>query len=283
MIVVTAATGQLGRLVLEELLQRVPASDVTAVVRTPEKAADLAQRGVRIRVADYNKPATLDAAFDGADRVLLISSNDPQRSVEQHTAAVGAAKRAGVGLLAYTSLTRADVSTVPTAMPHKLTEPVIRDSGVPFSLLRNATYTDHFAPQLRAAAASGVLVGSAAGGRVASATRADLAAAAAAVLTGNGHENTVYELTGDTAWNYAELAEALSQTVGREIEYHSVSAEEHVEMLVANGTPRFLAELFAAVYRGIADGQFAETTKDLRTLIGRPTTPLADAVAGFLA
>jgi NAD(P)H dehydrogenase (quinone) len=167
MIVVTAATGQLGRLVLEELLQRVPASEITAAVRTPGKAAGFAERGVRVRVADYNEPATLDAAFDGADKVLLISSNDPQRSVEQHAAVVGAAKRAGVSLLAYTSLTHADRSTVPTAVPHRLTEPIIIDSGVPFSLLRNATYTDHFAPQLRAAAASGVLVGSAGDGRTA--------------------------------------------------------------------------------------------------------------------
>lgn len=282
MIVVTGATGQLGRLVVESLLETVPATEITAAVRDPAKAAELAARGVHVRAADYNEPATLEAAFDGADKLLLISGNDPQHTVRQHAAAVEAAKRAGVRLLAYTSLVRADTVSIKAAAPHRLTEPLIRASGVPFTLLRNGIYTDHFAPQLRQAAATGVLVGSVGESRVASADRADLAVAAAAVLTGTGHENTVYELTGDTAWNYPELAAALSRAAGRDIEYRSVPVAEHVDLLAAGGVPRLFAEYFGDTYQGIAEGQLAEATTDLRTLIGRPTTPLAEAVAGFL-
>ena len=235
-----------------------------------------------MRTADYNEPDTLDAAFAGAEKLLLISGNDPLRTVDQHAAAVTAAKRAGVGLLAYTSMVKADTISIKSAIPHRLTEPLIRASGVPFSLLRNGMYTDHFALQLRQAAATGVLVGSIGDARIATATRVDLAAAAAAVLTRQGHENTVYELTGDTAWNYPELIAALSRAAGREIEYRSVTVEEHIELFAANGVPRLIAEYFGDTYRGIAEGQLAETTTDLSTLIGRPTTPLPDAVAQLL-
>jgi NAD(P)H dehydrogenase (quinone) len=199
MIVVTGATGQLGQLVIEGLLKRVPAAEITAAVRNPAKAAAFATRGVQVRTADYNEPETLSDAFEGADRVLLISSNDIRHSLPQHTAVVEAAQQAGVGLLAYTSLLHADTSPLMVALPHKQTEPVIRDSGVPFTFLRNNLYTDHYAQQIRQAVKSGTLVGSAGQGRVASATRADLAAAAVAVLTGDGHENKVYELSGDLA------------------------------------------------------------------------------------
>lgn len=282
MIVVTGATGQLGRLVIDSLLEKVPATEITAVARDTAKAATLTERGVRVRIADYNEPATLITAFDGADKLLLISGNDPRHTAEQHAAAVAAAKQVGVGLLAYTSLVKADTLTVKPAYAHKATEPLIRASGVPFTLLRNGFYTDHFAPQLRQAATTGQLVGSVGDARMASATRADLAEAAAAVLAGHGHENKIYELTGDTAWNYPELVEALSQAAGREIEYRNVTIEEHIDLLVAGGVPRLFAEYFADTYQGAAEGQFAEATKDLSTLIGRPTTPLTDAVAGFL-
>ena len=219
MIVVTGATGRLGQLVIDGLLQRVPPAQVVAAVRTPGKAAPLAARGVTVRRADYNEPDQLSAAFAGADRVLLISSNDPLQSVAQHTAVIEAARQAGVSLLAYTSLWHADSSTLLTAVPHRLTEPVIRDSGVPYTFLRNNLYTDHYALAIRQAVKSGVFVGSAGAGRVASATRTDYAAAAVAVLTGHGHENKVYELGGDAAWDYHELAAVLSKVTGHEIAY----------------------------------------------------------------
>ena len=283
MIVVTGATGRLGQLVIDGLLQRVPPAQIIAAVRTPAKAASLTARGVKVRAADYNEPEQLSSAFTGADRVLLISSNDPRQSVTQHTAVIEAVRQAGAGLLAYTSLWHADTSTLLTAVPHRLTEPVIRDSGVPYTFLRNNLYTDHYAPQIKQAAKSGVFVGSAGTGRVASATRADYAAAAVAVLTGNGHENKVYELGGDVAWSYAELVAVLSKAAGHEIAYQSIPPAEHYELLVAAGIPRVAADLFIDTYTSIADGQLAGTPGDLRALIGHPTTSLADAVAAILS
>jgi NAD(P)H dehydrogenase (quinone) len=282
MIVVTGATGRLGQLVIDGLLQRVPPAQVIAAVRTPEKAAPLAARGVTVRRADYNEPDQLRAAFAGADRLLLISSNDPLQSVAQHTAVIEAARQAGVSLLAYTSLWHADSSTLLTAVPHRLTEPVIRDSGVPYTFLRNNLYTDHYALAIRQAVKSGVFVGSAGAGRVASATRTDYAAAAVAVLTGQGHENKVYELGGDDAWDYHELAAVLSKITGHEIAYRAISPAEHYELLVAAGIPEVVAKLFIDTYTAIADGQLADTPGQLRALIGRPTTSLADAVSAIL-
>jgi NAD(P)H dehydrogenase (quinone) len=283
MIVVTGATGRLGQLVIDGLLQRVPPAQIIAAVRTPAKAGSLIARGVTVRAADYNEPGQLTAAFTGADRVLLISSNDPRQSVIQHTAVIEAARQAGAGLLAYTSLWHADTSTLLTAVPHRLTEPIIRDSGVPYTFLRNNLYTDHYAPQIRQAVTSGTFVGSAGTGRVASATRADYAAAAVAVLTGNGHENKVYELGGDVAWSYADLAAVLSKITGHGVAYKSISPAEHHELLIAAGIPRVAADLFIDTYTGIADGELADTPGDLRALIGHPTTSLADAVAAMLS
>jgi NAD(P)H dehydrogenase (quinone) len=283
MIVVTGATGRLGQLVIDGLLQRVPAAQIIAAVRTPAKAASLTARGVTVRAADYNEPGQLSSAFTGADRVLLISSNDPRQSVTQHTAVIEAVRQAGAGLLAYTSLWHADTSTLLTAVPHRLTEPVIRDSGVPYTFLRNNLYTDHYAPQIKQAAKSGIFVGSAGTGRVASATRADFAAAAVAVLTGDGHENKVYELGGDVAWSYAELVAVLSKATGHEIAYQSIPPAEHHKLLVAAGIPPVAADLFIDTYTGIADGQLADTPGHLRALIGHPTTSLADAVAAILS
>jgi NAD(P)H dehydrogenase (quinone) len=179
-------------------------------------------------------------------------------------------------------LWHADTTTLQTAVPHRLTEPVIRDSGVPYTFLRNNLYTEHYAAQVKQAVKAGVFVGSVGNGRVASATRADYAAAAVAVLTGDGHENKVYELGGDVAWSYAELVAVLSEAAGHEIAYRSIPLAEHRALLVAAGIPPVYADLFIDTYANIADGQLAGTPGDLRALIGRPTTPLADAVAAML-
>jgi NAD(P)H dehydrogenase (quinone) len=283
MIVVTGATGQLGQLVVDGLLWRVDPGQVAVAVRSPEKAAGLAARGVSVRMADYNEPEQLGAAFVGAERVLLISGNDPRRSAAQHAAVVDAVRRAEVGLLAYTSLWHADTTTMLTATSARLTEPVIRDSGLPYTFLRNNLYTDHYALQIKQAAKSGVFVGSAGAGRVASATRADYAAAAVAVLTGEGHENKTYELGGDVAWSYAELAAVLSKVTGQEIAYRAVSAAEHHALLVSAGIPSAAADYFIDTYAAIADGQLAGAPGQLRALIGRPTTTLDDAVTAMLA
>ncbi len=275
MITVTGATGRLGRLVVEGLLARVPASQIIAVVRDPAKA-DFAERGVNVRVADYERPESLPAALDGTDRLLLISTNLPARAIAQHAAVTDAARQVGVGLLAYTSL-------VLESGPPRSTEPIIRASGLPFTFLRNNQYTDHYAPQIRKAVTDGVLVGSAGNGRAATATHADYAAAAVAVLTGEGHEGMVYELSGDTAWSLPELAAELTKANGSEIGCRDVSFEEHLKLLTASGVPRYVAEVFVANYRAMAAGAFAATPGDLRRLIGRPTTTLAESVAEILS
>lgn len=271
MITVTGATGELGRLVIDGLLAQVPADQITAVVRDPGKATGLAARGVTIRRADYDEPDTLRSALAGTDRLLMISTNNPARSLEQHTAVVQAAQRADVGLLVFTS--------VLAAAPPRLAEPVIQASGLPFTLLRNAQYLEHYFPQIKQALASGVLVGSAGDGRTAPATHADLAAAAVAVLTGQGHENKVYTLTGDTAWRLSELAAEVSAASGKQISYRNVSSGEHLELLIAAGVPRAYADVFVATYAAVAAGAFATATTDLRDLIGHPTTTLAESVA----
>ncbi|MEH1013262.1 SDR family oxidoreductase [Micromonospora sp. CPCC 206060] len=280
MIVVTGATGQLGRLVVSELLSRgVPASDVVAAVRTPEKAADLAALGVVVREADYDRPETLDSAFAGADRLLLVSANEVGRRLDQHRNVIDAAVRAGVRLLAYTSLLRADTSTLPLAPEHKATEELIRASGLPFSLLRNGWYTENYTGNLAGTLAHGAVLGSAGTGRISAATRADYAAAAVTVLTGEGHENTVYELGGDQAFTLADLADEIARQTGTDVVYRDLPVEEFTAALVAAGLPEPYAAMLAACDLGIAEGELATDRDDLRRLAGRPTTSLADAVA----
>jgi NAD(P)H dehydrogenase (quinone) len=282
MIVVTGASGRLGTEVMHELLRRVPASQLVAAVRHPDKADDLAGLGVTVRHCDYDLPETLAATFVDAERVLLISSNDFLRSVEQHTAVVKAVRAADVELLAYTSLAHADTSTLQVAIPHKHTEPIIRASGVPFTLLRNNLYTDHFSLAIAQALGTGVLVGSTGEGRIASATRADYGAAAAAVLFGSGHENTIYELGGQTAWTLEDLASELVKATGRTIDYRDVSRDDHLQLLVSSGIPAPVANVFVNTYEGIANGQLSEVSEDLPRLIGRPGTPLDQAIGSLL-
>jgi NAD(P)H dehydrogenase (quinone) len=277
-IVVTGASGQLGRHVIEGLLDTVPANDVVAAVRDPARVEAFAIRGVQVRRADYDEPDTLIEAFWDADRVLLISSNDYSRSAAQHSVAIEAAKRAGVTLLVYTSLTHADTTTLRAAAPHWATEQVIRNSGVPFTVLRNNVYADAFTPFMRLALTSGTLVGSAGDGGVAAATRADYAAAAVAVLTGIGHAGKVYELTADRAWRFADMAAELSKAAGRRIAFQGIPIDQHREILINIGLPALVADVFLDTTRAIAAGEVSETTGQLRALIARPTTTLAELV-----
>lgn len=280
MIVVTGASGQLGRLVLAGLLETVPADQVVAAARTPDKVRDL---GVEVREADYDRPETLDAALAGADRVLLISGSEPGRRVPQHTAVVDAAKRAGAEHIVYTSAPHADTTELVLAPEHKATEEVIRNSGLPFTFLRNGWYHENYTDTITRAAATGEVVGAAGDGRVASAARADFAAAAVAVLTSAGHENRIYELTGDVAWSFPEFAAEIAAVAGRPVEYRDLPPEQFQEVLVKNGTPPEVAGFVVALERNTAAGTLAETSGDLSRLIGRPTTPLRDAIRAALA
>ncbi|WP_438492753.1 SDR family oxidoreductase [Streptomyces asiaticus] len=281
-IVVTGATGHLGRLVVEGLLEKVPADQITAVVRDTAKAADLADRGVRLHVADYNRPETLAGAFAAGDKVLLISGSEVGQRVPQHQAVIDAAKEAGVALLAYTSILGGPAADFSLADEHKVTEQAITDSGLPYVLLRNGWYNENYTENLSTVLEHGAVVGAAGEGRVASAARADYAAAAVAVLTGEGHEGKAYELSGDTAWGFAEYAEVVARQSGKEIVYGAVSPAEYQSILTGAGVPEPFAVILSDVEAAIECGRLDATPGDLSRLIGRPTTPIADSVAAAL-
>jgi NAD(P)H dehydrogenase (quinone) len=278
-VVVTGATGHLGRLVVTELLARgVPAADVTATGRRTEALADLAAQGVRVVASDYADVASLQAAFAGADTVVLVSGNEVGQRVAQHGNVVEAAKATGVGRLVYTSAPRATTTDLVLAPEHKATEELLEASGLAVTILRNNWYTENYGPTLEAARATGEVVASAGEGRVASATRADLAAAAAVVVTTPGHEGKVYELGGDTAWTHHELAAAIGEVLGREVTYRPVSPEDHLAVLTTAGLDEGTAGFVVALDGNIRDGALSDVTGDLARLIGRPTTSLVDGL-----
>jgi NAD(P)H dehydrogenase (quinone) len=284
MIVITGATGQLGRLVLAQLLERgVPAAQIVAAVRNPAKAADLAARGVQVREADYNRPETLAAAFAGADRVLLISSSEIGQRLSQHRAVVQAAKQAGVGQLVYTSLLHADRSPLALAAEHRATEALIAESGVPHTLLRNGWYTENYLASLQAALQHGAFIGSAGQGRIASATRADYAAAAAAALVQPVAASRVLELAGDSSYTLAELVDELNRQAGSSVRYQDLPQADYAAALVGGGLPQGFADLLADSDVGASQGGLFDDSRQLSALIGRPTTPLAVAMKAALA
>ncbi|MFH9498818.1 NAD(P)H-binding protein [Streptomyces globisporus] len=282
-IVVTGATGALGRLVVDALLATVPADEVVAVVRDKEKAAALAARGVELRIADYSAPETLAGAFRSGDRVLLISGSEVGRRVAQHAAVIDAAKAAGVAQLAYTGILGGPDADFALADEHKATEQLILDSGLPYTFLRNGWYTENYTANLTPVLEHRAVVANAGEGRIASASRADFAAAAAAVLTGDGHLNTAYELSGDTAWSLAEYAAVISGLTGETIAYNNVPAATHQEILVGAGLPEGFAAILVDVDEAIGRGRLAGTSGDLARLIGRSTTPLAETVRAALS
>ncbi|WP_039791018.1 SDR family oxidoreductase [Amycolatopsis sp. ATCC 39116] len=282
-IVVTGATGNLGRLVIDALLERgAAASEIIAPVRSPEKATDLATPGVLVREADYRKPATLAGAFAGADKLLLISSSAVGQRVDQHRNVIDAAKTAGIGLITYTSMLRAQSSPMALAVEHKTTEQLIERSGLPFVFLRNGWYLENYTENLGPAMKTNVIFGSAGNGRVAGAARADYAAAAAAVLLEDGHENRTYELGGDEPFTLAELAAEVSRQSGTHIAYQDLPPVEYTKLLVDAGVPEAKAEMLTDSDLNTALGHLDTSSRDLSRLIGRPTTPLADVVAAAL-
>jgi NAD(P)H dehydrogenase (quinone) len=283
MIVVTGAGGQLGRLVVRGLIDVVPLGTVVAATRRPDLLADLAELGVEVRHADYDEPATLAPAIAGAERLLIISSDAVGRRVAQHKAAAEAAAATGVGHIVYTSVLHASTSPLIVAPDHKASEDAVRAAGLPCTFLRNGWYTENYSQTMRAAAESGVIIGSAGDGRVASAARADYAAAAVAVLTAAGKPEPVYELSGDVAWSYPELAAEVARIAGRPVVYRDLPAEEHRAALIEAGLPEPVADVYLSFDRDIKVGALASTSGSLRDLIGRPTTTLPDAVAAELA
>jgi NAD(P)H dehydrogenase (quinone) len=281
MIVVTGATGHLGRLVVESLLGKVSPREVAAVVRDPDKAKDLTARGIEVRRGDYSKSETLRTALAGAHKLLLISASEIAGRIPQHAAVVHAAKAAGVKLLAYTSLLRAETSKLALAAEHKATEAEIRASGLPYVFLRNGWYLENYTENLAQALEHGAIVGSANGGRIAAAARADYADAAVAVLTGTV-ENQVYELAGENPFTMAELAAEVSRQAGKPIAYRDLPPEQYRAVLTAAGLPEPVADIYVDADVQAAKGELDDATGELRRLIGRPTTPLAAAVRAAL-
>lgn len=285
MIVITAASGQFGRLVLEDLLRRgVPAGDIRAVVRDKSKLAAFAERGVEVVEGDYTDRGSLVAALRGADAFLFISSSGPNEDRAAHHAnAAAAAAEAGVGRIVYTSIPQADTNPIGFAWVHKDTEEAIKKTGIPYTFLRNNWYFENSTGTLGAAVEHGALLSAAGEGKIAFAARADYAAAAAVVLTTEGHEGKVYELTGDTAITLADLAAETAKQSGKDVAHVSLPQDEYRKALEGFGLPAFLAEMLADADAQISHGALAPTDPTLSTLIGRPTTTLEQAVAAALA
>lgn len=278
-ILVTAASGQLGRLVLDALLDRgVDPATVRAGARTPAALAPYAERGVEVVHLDYDDPASAAAAVSGAERVLLISGSEVGRRVAQHRTVVDAAAAASVDHLVYTSAPKATTADFVLAPEHRATEELIAASGLPATVLRNGWYHENYAQDLATVRESGVLVTSAGDGRVASAARRDFAEAAAVVLTTDGHAGQVLELAGDTAWDFETLAAAYAEVLGREVRLQQLSTDDHVALLESFGLDHATASFVAGIDDGIRRGVVGDTDGTLSRLIGRPTTPLVDGL-----
>lgn len=276
---VTGATGQLGSRVVATLLERRPAEEVAVSVRDPEKAAGLRARGVEVRRGDFEDPASLDHAFAGIERLLLVSTDgDNETRLRQHRNAAAAAARAGVRFIAYTSLARADRSPLALGAVHRETEAAIRATGIPYSMLRNNWYVENETGSIQGAVAGAPVITAAGDGRVGWVSRADLAEAAAAVLAGSGHENTVYELSGPPR-TYDEFARVIGEVLGREVPVQHVELSDYERMIGRFGLPQYLLELLVDAQRGMRQGALDVESGDLEQLLGRPPAPLTESVA----
>jgi NAD(P)H dehydrogenase (quinone) len=278
-LLITGATGQLGRLVVEQLLAAgVPAGDIIATGRATGKIKDLADAGVQVRAVDFTDPAAVRAAVAGADRVLLVSAMEPGGRVAQHRNVIEAAREAGTGLVAYTSIVNADSTTIRLAADHQATEKLLRASGVPFVLLRNSWYHENYTARLPAFLAQGIVPGSAGEGRISAAARADYAAAAVRVLTTDGHAGRAYELGSDEPFTLAQFAAEISAQSGKEVRYVDLPEAEYAKALKEHGVPELMADMLAETDTAVAHDALFTASGDLTALIGRPATTLSAAV-----
>lgn len=282
MIAITGATGQLGQHVFANLLNTTAANQLVAVVRNPAKAEALSQKGVVVRQADYGDEAALTKALQGVDKLLIISSSEVGQRAPQHRNIINAAKAAGVKFIAYTSLLHADTSPLGLADEHIATEKMLADSGIPYALLRNGWYTENYLASVPPALEHGVFIGAAGEGKIASATRADYASAAARVITEDGHAGKVYELAGDHGWTLSELAAELTKQSGKNVVYQNLSQADFAAALKSVGLPAGLADMLADSDVGASKGGLFDDSHTLSKLIGRPSTSLAESVKGIL-
>lgn len=282
MIAITGATGQLGQHVIDTLLKTVPASQIAAIVRNPAKADALTRLGVTVRQADYSDEAAFTAALQGIDRLLLISSSEVGQRAAQHRNVINAAIAANVKFIAYISLLHADRSPLGLHVEHVETEKMLADSGIPYALLRNGWYTENYLASAPAALEHGVFIGAAGEGKIASATRADYAAAAARVISEEGHAGKVYELAGDEGWTLSQLAAELAKQSGKKVVYQNLNEADFAAALKGVGLPAGLADMLADSDAGAAKGGLFDDSHTLSALIGRPTTSLAESVKSIL-
>ena len=282
MIAITGATGQLGHYVIESLMKTVPASQIVAIVRNPAKAQALTAQGITVRQADYGDEAALTSALQGVEKLLLISSSEVGQRAPQHRNVINAAKTAGVKFIAYTSLLHADTSPLGLADEHIETEKMLADSGIVYTLLRNGWYSENYLASAPAALEHGVFIGAAGDGKIASATRADYAVAAARVISEAGHEGKVYELAGDSAWTLTQLAAELTKQSGKPISYQNLSEADFAAARKSGGRPEGRAERRAEAETGAAKGGRGDDSRTRSKRRGRPTTPLAESSKAIL-
>ncbi len=282
MLAITGASGQLGRLVIEELLKSIPAKQLVAAVRNVGKVADFAEKGVQVRQIDYNQPESLVAAFQGVEKVLLISSSEVGSRISQHENVIHAAKEVGVQLIAYTSILRAATSSLELAAEHKKTEELLSEAGVPYVLLRNGWYTENYTASIPVALQYGSTMGCAGEGKIASASRADFAAAAATVLLADHQAGKVYELAGDEAYSLGEFAATLSELADQPVAYQNIPESAYAQALQNFGLPAPFAEILAQSETAASQGDLFDDSKTLSQLIGRPTTSLREVIQAAL-
>lgn len=282
MIAITGATGQLGQLVIDNLLKTVSANQLVAIARNPAKAQALSDKGIVVRQGDYTDETGLKSAFQGVEKVLLISGSEVGQRTVQHRHVINAAKAAGVKFIAYTSLLHADKSPLGLHVEHVETEKMLAESGIAYTLLRNGWYTENYLASAPPAIEHGVFIGAAGDGKIASATRADYAAAAAQVMSQEGHAGKVYELAGDNAWTLSELAAELSKQSGKNVSYQNLSEADFAAALKGVGLPAGLAEMLADSDIGASKGGLFDDSRTLSKLIQRPTTALSDSVKSIL-
>ncbi|WP_162428112.1 SDR family oxidoreductase [Pontibacter pudoricolor] len=276
---ITGATGQLGRLVVSKLKNKVSADNLVALARSQQKGAGL---GVTVREADYTKPETLSRALEGIDTLLLISSSEVGQRATQHHNIIEAAKKAGVKWIVYTSLLHADTSSLSLAEEHRQTEAELKQSGIPYTILRNGWYTENYMGSVQGALAGGAFIGSAGEGEISSASRADFADAAVAVLTGEGHQGKTYELAGDEAYTLSDLAAEISRQTGKDIPYKNLPEADYAAALAGFGLPEGLAYAIAGWDVAASGGALYDNGRQLSQLIGHPTTPMKETLAEAL-
>lgn len=274
-IAVTGATGQLGRLVVEQLKSKTSVDNIVALVRTPEKALDL---GVNARAFDYNQAEGLEEALNGVDTLLLISGSEVGQRATQHSNVIEAAKKSGVKWIVYTSLLHADTSTLSLAGEHLATEKMLKESGIEHTILRNGWYTENYTGSIDGALAGGAFIGSAGEGKISSAARADFAAAAAVVLSDESNKGKVYELAGDDSYTLSDLAKEISKQTGKDIPYKNLAETDYASALKSFGIPEAFAGAIASWDVSASKGDLFDDSKQLSTLIGRATTPMAETV-----